>query len=155
MDRQYHMARGPVARQAMGRVPFQHIASLTLVWACFAGCQGDGKVPVSGTVTWNGKALEEGHLILTPADTSLSPDAGPILNGEFSFRASLGAKRVEVFADQAVGEIDPVMKTQSREQFIPVRYNEQSELKAEVTKGKNHWDFDLKEQPGDKKAGQE
>ena len=118
------------------------------------GCQRDGKVPVAGIVKWNGAALEEGHLILTPNSASNGADAGPIKNGAFAFRASLGSKRVEVFADRAVGPIDPVMKTQAREQFIPTRFNEQTELKAEVTDGENRWTFDLKEQPGDKKAGE-
>ncbi len=128
-------------------------ACLVLLFASSVGCQGDGKNPVSGTVTWNGKALEEGHLILTPSDKTKSPDAGPIQNGEFSFRASPGAKRVEIFADRAVGAVDPVMKTQAREQFIPIRYNEESDLKVEVTTRENRWTFDLKEQPGDRKAG--
>jgi hypothetical protein len=120
-----------------------------------AGCSRDGKYPVSGTVTWEGHPIPTGHITFTPVDPTIGPDAGKIDNGSFRFRASPGAKKVEVFADRPLGEPDPVMKVVAHEQYIPRRYNEQTELTAKVEAGgRNQFDFDLASRPGDTPAGQ-
>lgn len=133
-----------------------HLVVLALLQcvAVVAGCGGDGKVPVSGTVTWNGKPLADGNIIFTPMDPTIGPDASRVTNGRFEFRSSPGKKRVEVFADRAVGAVDPVMHTQRREQYIPTRYNEDTELTVRVNSdGENRFTFDLIAREGDKKAG--
>jgi hypothetical protein len=118
------------------------------------GCNRDGKTPVEGTVTWNGDPVATGHIIFAPTDTSVVPDASTIENGKFQFRATPGSKKVEIFSERAVGKPDPIMKTQVKQQFIPIRYNEKTELTAEIEMGKdNVLTFDLKEMPGDKAAG--
>ncbi len=132
------------------------LSRLTVVFALllFAGCAGDGKYPVSGTVTWNGEPIPDGHIIFTPVDAALGPDAVQFSAGKFSFRASPGEKRVEIFADRPLGKPDPVMNVVAHEQYIPTRYNEETELVADVTPGgSNDFQFDLVEQKGDEKAG--
>ena len=122
------------------------------------GCNNDGKYPVTGTVTWNGEPIPDGNLILTPTDPSLAPDAGAIENGVFRFRASPGSKKVEVFADRPV--VDPkdagpnqIMGLIPHEQYIPTRYNENTELTAEVARSSNEFTFELASQQGDQPAG--
>ena len=119
-----------------------------------AGCGGDGKYPVSGTVTWNGEPIPNGHIIFTPDDAAIAPDAMQFTDGSFSFRASPGTKRVEIFADRPLGEPDPIMNVVAHEQYIPTRYNEETELAANVTaEGPNQFQFDLVSQEGDQRAG--
>ncbi len=130
----------------------------TWLWLGFlvfaVGCGGDGKYPVSGTVGWNGDPIPEGSIIFTPVDPSVGPDAGQIENGRFRFRASAGPKKVEIFADRDVGKPDPVMNVVRREQYIPIRYNEETELTVEVTpQGPNDFQLDLVAKEGDRKAG--
>lgn len=118
------------------------------------GCGGDGKISVTGSVSWNGEPIEKGHVIFTPVDPTIGPDASTIENGTFAFRSATGEKRVEIFADRPVGEPDPVMQLQRFEQFIPTRYNELTELTATVASGAdNQFQFDLKSRDGDTMAG--
>ena len=121
-----------------------------------AGCNRDGKYPVSGTVSWNGEPIEKGHITLTPVDPSIGPDAGLITNGSFSFRASPGEKKVEILADRPIAsaKANAVMGgLVPHEQYIPVRYNEQTELAWTINKTTNAQDFELVEQKGDRRAG--
>lgn len=128
--------------------------ALALLLPLWIGCSGDGKVPVSGTVTWNGEAVIEGNIIFTAVDPAIGPDASDIIDGRFAFRSTPGEKRVEIFADRAVGKVDAVMNTQRREQYIPTRYNEETELTVNVIAGgDNQFNLALQEKKGDEKAG--
>jgi hypothetical protein len=134
----------------------QHLSRLIVAgWLiCCLGCNNDGLVPVSGTVSWNGEPIEKGMINFFPTDASKRPHGEKIVDGKFAFRASPGEKRVEIFADRPVGKPDPVMNLQRYEQFIPTRYNEETELTASVaSSGENSFDFALEQKKGDKMAG--
>lgn len=121
-------------------------AALLLPFA--AGCGGpSGKVPVAGTVTWNGQPLPNGHIVFEPLDAAIAPDAGPIRNGDFSLLASPGAKRVEIHADREIGPPDPVMGVSPRETYLPEKYaGSNSILRATVEPvGENRFTFALTE----------
>ncbi len=125
------------------------LIGLALSALVLGGCGSSGPetYPVSGTVTWNGKPLPEGHIIFSPVDGAVAPDAGKILDGKFTFRAQAGQKRVKIEADREVGPRDPVMGTIPRQAYIPDRYNTETVLTAEVTPtGKNEFIFDLQEE---------
>lgn len=122
------------------------------------GCNRDGKFPVAGTVTWEGEPIpndHNAHIIFTPVDTSLGPDAVKLeADSTFQFRSTAGEKRIEIFIDRPIGKPDPVMKIQPHEQYIPVRYNEQTELSATVEQGgENRFEFNLTKAKGDVAAG--
>ena len=122
------------------------LAQICLLAVLAAGCSPSGPktYPVSGTVTFNGQAVQKGHIVFSPLDGSTAPDAGEILNGEFSLRAQAGKKRVEIDADREVGKMDPVMHTIPRESYIPEKYNTQSILEKEVVPdGDNKFAFEL------------
>jgi hypothetical protein len=133
----------------------QHALLFAGTIACLlTGCSGDGKVPVSGIVTWNGTPVEQGHLVFTPVDPSVTPEGTKIEDGKFACRAFPGEKKVEIYADHAVGKPDPVMNLQRYEPYIPIRYNEQTELSVTVeTDGGNAFTFDLVGKKGDKIPG--
>mgnify|MGYP001556120801 CR=1 FL=1 len=111
------------------------------------GCQGDGKYPVSGQVTWEGESIPEdhnGHVQFMPVDESVTPDAGPIgADGRFEFRASPGEKRVEILISRPKGKVIEAMGMAAQVQYVPERYNKKTELTATVEKSNNEFQFDL------------
>lgn len=111
-----------------------------------AGCGPSGPTtyPVRGTVTFNGQNVLDGYITFSPTDVSQAPDAGPIHDGRFAFRAMAGPKRVEIQASRFVGPENPIMGLRPREPYIPERYNIESTLEAEVTpNGENEFEFEL------------
>jgi hypothetical protein len=110
---------------------------LALVVTIASGCpqpEGPPTYPVSGEVTFDGKPVAEGQIIFEPAESDgTRPAAGPISEGKFRFEIEPGSKRVKVVAEREVGDVDPVMGARRRENYIPAKYNEKSELTAEVT----------------------
>ncbi len=119
------------------------IAGMGLLAGLATGC-GPSGAPVSGTVTWNGKPVEKGHIVLEPVEENVKPDAGQIQNGEFVFRAQTGVKRVKIHADRRITEPDPVMGIAERGPYIPAKFNSETTLQAEITAdGENHFEFHL------------
>ena len=123
-----------------------------------SGCGGDGKYPVTGTVMFNGELIPDdhtGYVVFTPVDPAVVPDAGPIEEGSrFSFRASAGDKKVEIFIDRPKGKTIQVMGAPEREPYIPRRYNEETELTATVAPGgPNDFRFEMESRKGDVIAG--
>ena len=125
------------------------LALLGVCLACLAafGCGGDGKYPVSGTVTWEGEPIpadQNGHITFMPTDTSIGPDAGPIgPDGTYSFRSSPGVKKVEILISRPKGKVIESMGMSAEEQYIPRKYNEETELSVTVEPKSNELNFDL------------
>ena len=114
----------------------------------FAGCGPSGplKYDVQGTVTWNGKELPEGDIIVESLEASADQSAGKIVNGAFKFQATAGKKKVRIFASRDTGEFDKVMNTKIREMYIPERYNHETKLEETIAANNdNRFKFDLTE----------
>lgn len=123
--------------------------ALLLAWPAALGCGPSGPVtyPVSGTVTFNGEPLPDGYVTLVPEDPSIGPEGSAIANGAFSFRAREGPKKVKIEASRFVGPMNQVMGLTPKEQYIPAKYNVNTELTAEVTPdGDNRFTFELTDQ---------
>jgi len=91
-------------------------------------------VPVSGTVTLDGQPLDDGDVTLV-GDPGTVPDSLPVKAGSFSGQAKPGKKRVEIRAFKTVkppptatGDV-----TETKENYIPAKYNTDSTTTAEVT----------------------
>lgn len=112
----------------------------------FAACGPSGPVtyPVSGTVTFDGKPVEKGLIVFSSPDGKMNPDSGEIKDGKFSFPAQPGKKKVEIRANRE-GAFDPVMNSKKSIAYIPTKYNDTTELTAEVTDdtAKNVFEFKL------------
>lgn len=119
-------------------------AALPLLVLAAGGCgSGNGKAVVSGKITFDGSPMPDGYVIFTP-DGGGTPDAGPILDGKFSFPAMPGTHRVEIEASRFVGPKNPIMGLQAREQYVPARYNSASTLRREVkSEDTNEFEFNL------------
>ena len=120
------------------------LAVLAALLFTFIGCgAGDGKVPVSGVVTIDGAPMPDGYVTFTPAGGG-TPEAAPIAAGKFELGVKPGAHRVEIEASHFVGEKNPIMGLQPREQYVPARYNSETTLQSEVNAdGENAFTFDL------------
>ena len=122
-------------------------AALLVVAICgIAGCGGNATTfEVSGTVTYDGKPVETGHISFVSLEAGVAPDGGVIEGGRFIFDASPGPKRVEIRASRPLPDQlqrHPEMGL-SYEDYLPSAYNSESELKAEVSAASRQFQFEL------------
>ena len=139
--------------------PLFAIFHLLLVIGCLLtlliGCDGSPKrYAVQGMVTLDRKPLEKGYLTLAPQEGTASPTAGAsITRGQFSIAAAGGVFpgkfRVEITSTRPSTNRVPNLRgggwfENVDEQFLPSRYNSQSELTAEVkSDAPNEFKFEL------------
>jgi len=118
------------------------------------GCDtGNGRLGIEGTVTLDNNPLHDGAVSFLPMNGTSSPTAGgEISNGIFSVKPDkgvmAGSYRVEIIATRKTGKqvMDPLMGTMVDEviQYVPKKYNHESELTREVTSdGPNEFEFQL------------
>lgn len=121
-------------------------SALAVVAVTVCGCGGKGGVPVTGTVTFEGQPVEAGAISFVPTDGHGVSEGAVITKGEFNAVVTPGAKRVEIRASRPVAPSanDPDAKY-LREDFIPARFNDSSQLTAEVSADhENSMKFDLR-----------
>jgi hypothetical protein len=144
-ERRSSRSRGRASRQA------SHGQSRTLCLAALGltvvvGSLGCGRAPglnvhpVSGTVTVDGAPLAEGWITFRALEGDTRGQAGRITNGAYRAEAFAGPARIAVTATRAVpGKfVSPAPGVEPRprtEQFIPRRYNQKTELAAEIPVG--------------------
>lgn len=120
-----------------------------LVMAGATGCGSSGgpkEYPVTGTVKFDGKAVETGQILFRAGEGGHGY-SGAITNGAYELKATAGKMKVQITATRIIPgkfqELNPGEKSPVGEMYIPARYNSQTELTAEVTSGSNKIDFDL------------
>jgi hypothetical protein len=129
-----------------------HLAALPvllLISTSLSGCGGDGRVPVSGTVTVDGQLLEGGAVNFRPLDAAAANTSGTdIEHGRFEIPAARGLKpgkyRVSFLAFQPSGRMiqDPEFGPVAEQ--VRVRFKESDTLQATVEqRGENRFDFVL------------
>lgn len=112
------------------------------------GCDGGGldKVVVEGTVTYAGKPVANGEIQFHPAEGTVGPVSGaPIAAGRFRAEARggvpVGTQVVTIEAYEASPGEDTEMtsggRATVRRNYIPLKYNHESQLTIEVT-GESH-----------------
>ncbi|HMO85772.1 MAG TPA: hypothetical protein PKC18_12730 [Lacipirellulaceae bacterium] len=130
-------------------------AALAIMSCLFAtpGCGNrTGRQEVSGTVTIDGQPLQRGEISLRPVEKGPSA-AGRIQNGQFTLDSRKGplpgAYTVTIESYEETGRMialvdSPGTKVPELRQSIPARYNDQTELRIEVTSsGRNEFNFEL------------
>jgi hypothetical protein len=101
---------------------------------------------VSGTITCNRRLLPEGRIELIPTGVTDGPWVhGEIDRGHFSLpKVPVGTYRVEITADRPGHASAHGGKHETAAaQFIPAAYNEESDLRINVGRGKTGYDLDL------------
>lgn len=124
----------------------RRLALMAGTLALAAGCSRSEFVEVTGTVTWQGKPVEIGEIIFSPLNKSVAPVGGRIRDGAYRLLAKPGKAQVQIQAVRKTGKRDPKEGFEITELYIPRRFNDESELEAEVTlDGDNRFAFDLTE----------
>lgn len=121
-----------------------------------AGPEGPVTVTVTGSVSLDGKPVPSGQIIFYDVAGAEKAYAGVITDGEFSFPSTAGQKKVSISSPQEVAGSstivggtpgDPVSAENPAPQIlesIPAKYNDQTELTADVTTtGDNTFPFEL------------
>lgn len=127
---------------------------LAVVTVGLVGCGGGGppRAAVQGSVTWQGKPVENGTINFISTGTGGSASA-TIVGGKYQLStaegAPLGTNRVEVFGFNNLGSREagpphpPGTMIEATEQFIPSEYNNASKQTVEIQAGENNIDLAL------------
>jgi hypothetical protein len=128
-------------------------AALALSLAALVGCGGGGtkRASVEGTVTYDGKPIDNGSITFVPDGGGDRPKAGgSIKDGKYSIGAGEGGPvpgkyKVEITWDKSVGKkLDPdIQGGANTKQVLPDKFNKATTLTAEVKSGTNTIDFPL------------
>ena len=125
-----------------------------LLLLVLAGCgPGQTRMPLSGTVTFQGQAVENGHVTFLTTTTPSAPAGGALIQqGKFSVPAEQGLEpgtyKVAVSWVKGAGTRTPEQiaagaSTPGQEQ-IPEKYNKETTLTIEVTsQGPNQFTLKL------------
>jgi len=136
------------------------VALSAVVIAAFAiGCGSSGPelAKVHGRVTYRGKPIEQGTIVFFPMGETKGRQAGAkIVNGEYAINENgpvMGTYRVEIQAYRKTGrKVPDVMGDVSNPNrplvdetipILPVTFNLESQLTADITSSDNTKDFDL------------
>lgn len=131
------------------------VTILVLAAAAMGCSRGPRRFALEGRVTVDGGPLESGAMAWIPTAQTGGPTCGGLITGgRFSIPAAEGARegeyRVEITATRQSEQADSIgldgqTKAFAFIQFLPARYNSESELVATVkSSGKNVYAFDLK-----------
>lgn len=128
---------------------------IVLAVACCCGCgpSGPERAKVSGSVTYMGKPIAQGTIRFIPTEDTKGPVASAnIQQGKYEAVTKggvvVGTNRVEITA--VVPRKDPMSRDLAAMegagvQYLPTKYNRQSELTVKIESGKPAvLDFNLK-----------
>lgn len=113
------------------------------------GClgSGDGLVPVTGKVTFDGAPIEDGRIQFRSIEGDQRAFAGVIENGEYTVRVEPGPTAVEIRASRLIegkfDESNPGEPAPMGEMYIPEKYNSRTELEVTVEGSEVQKDFEL------------
>ena len=128
------------------------VLSLILpITVSFSGC-GDGKVSVSGSISYEGQIPEEGTIAFITDNGAGVTYGEPYFDGKYSARIPEGKYVVRITGIRVVTLAEPIPgvfggppTTTRDEQIIPDAYGLPSRLQVEVTRSARKHDFELKE----------
>lgn len=112
------------------------MCSALLVLCALVGCNGDGKLSIDGTATWNGQPIQKGYIELQPIGEGHFASA-EIEDGKFTLQTSPGKRLVKVTAEKKIGETPPTDRIPEAKpimfQFVPPKYNSESTLEMDIS----------------------
>jgi hypothetical protein len=132
------------------------VAALALAALTLCGCTSSdtGRSRVQGAVSYDGEPVDDGGIAFIPeaGGESQVRATGEIRDGHYYLDTSSGPfpgkYRVEIYWHKKTGRkiASPSGKAFKEEtkQVIPAKYNDKTELKADIKPGRNSLDFDLK-----------
>ena len=140
---------------------FRGIFPLLVCLGIVSGCGGsDGldRLHIKGTVKVNGAPLESGRISFLPTEGTSGPATGTVIeSGQFEIPLAQGPvqgkHRIEIMAVRPTGQKiregsgseNPDALVEEVEQYIPQKYNQKSELTADLNESNaQSVEFDLK-----------
>jgi hypothetical protein len=129
------------------------IPLVLLSLSMISGCGGpQDRAEVSGTVRLNGQPLPTGAISFVPTEGTTGPSSGALIaDGAYHIvraqGAAVGKNRVSIrCVVKTGGKTTNRMGTSedAKQQVVPPKYNDQSELVCDIKSGSNPLDFDLK-----------
>jgi hypothetical protein len=109
------------------------------------GCGGSMR-DVSGTVTFDGAPVPEGHIAFVP-EKGGAGGGGTITDGQYTARVPAGKSKVQITASKKMklppGQVGMYGDKEEVRQYVPEKYNTQTELTADVS-SPGPVNFDLK-----------
>jgi hypothetical protein len=142
------MSRTAICKSQTARrnLAFQKLLfGLLLCLVCGCGAGGPEVAPVKGRVTLDGQPLNTVDIVFQPTNGESPSTSRTDADGNYEMlykRGVMGARTGEHTV-----RIDFTSNIISNPPKIPARYNTQSELKEEVKRGENTFNFELKSQP--------
>jgi hypothetical protein len=130
----------------MNRRYFALLLAALMAGLVAPGCgkSGPKQLEVTGTVKFDGKEVAEGDITFIPEDKSVGAEGGKIKDGKYTIKARIGKNKVQIFASRPVPGKKGPMGEDLIEQYIPEKYNIQTELSVDAAEGKTEHNFDLK-----------
>ncbi len=130
---------------------------IAIVLLVAAGCGSQTTtMRVWGDASYDGQPIESGQIVLSPIEGTGGPSTGAAIErGKYDLRQEDGARaggtyRVEITAYGTERTYTPNASgkgptTTIREQFVPARYNRESQLRLKVSgvSDENRHDFEL------------
>jgi hypothetical protein len=109
------------------------------------GCRrndGPERVALSGSVTFQGRPVQEGQIRFVPLGATTAPvTIGAIRDGAYAMRGGqgvpVGTHRVEITAFNPNDPVPMGPGSAPRKQLLPSKYNRQSELTITIQSGAN------------------
>lgn len=126
-----------------------------LLAACIVGCGGGAACSLSGQVTFDGQPIPDGNIRLNPIEgTPGVGGATKIVDGAYEIAEGdgmlAGKHEVLISATRGTGRMVRAenldggpSQTEHIEQYIPARYNHDTELELELKPGENTENFSL------------
>jgi len=129
---------------------FSALIAFTLFALSLPACNQEQKLPpvfpVSGEVTLDGDPMPEGEIAFVKVSEGIR-DMLPIKNGKFEGEVLPGDRKIEIRAyriEKAGVEMYGDDAPESRVNYIPAKYNENSDLSATITEsGPNELKFEV------------
>jgi len=125
---------------------------VAVLLAGIPGCGPGDRASVSGKVTLDGHAVEDGVISFVGGKGGSDSAWSKIQDGSYAIAAgkgpALGANRVEIRWSRKTGKklpaVPPAPASEEVAEAVPERYNTKSELKADIKPGANELNYDLK-----------
>ncbi len=109
-----------------------------------ASCSSENTlVTIGGSVTLDGAPLPDGDILFTPANPQFGSEAAKIKDGAYQATVRPGQSKVQIRASRPVPGKKGPMGEQLIEDYIPAKYNDQSNLSIDVSTSQRKHDYQL------------
>lgn len=108
---------------------------------------------IRGQVSLDDQVIETGKILFLPKDLSHPQAVGQILQGEYEIDETSGvfpgSYDVQIYGYRGSGVFDDLgplhgnERRERKEQFLPARFNDESEITVEIANQQDQYDFNL------------